>query len=466
MRPIFQASLFCSLVVAVACSASDGGGPLDGAGGSEAGSGGTKGDDRRDEDVDDDDRSDDQDGGMGGGAGAGGAMGDAGAGGGTDEDDDDSGEDLSRRVTALVVDESGRPHAGYRIDVDGRTGTSDDEGRVVFDDVPESYDAAYVSESKKNVTLWQGLTRRDPVFEIVPGGPYTVSVEGSVSGVVDLPLPPGSKLEVGVLCENGRAQRDTLTSSSEFELELRFPEDVESSCQLLALLTDNGFPMAAAVETLQLSHGAALLDQDLELEFIEVRAMTVSPAGLPDVDPGFRAMDLQAAWGPFPVGAVHLGGSQFVLDLPKLETPVPTIVVGENNLGGGWIRETLADDVTKHSIDFDALPTFQFPWNGMTFHPAEEVMFDWHGTEVGSTYRLVVKVGTMVVTVYTPEHVTFLEEVLPEDIELPRPADGTWRLHALDAPESVDDLVGWAPEVPADHEYTTRERRFEMSPPL
>ena len=103
-------------------------------------------------------------------------------------------------VRGKVVDLWGTPLPNITIEVAGQLGATDPKGEFDFADVPETYDASLVIQIQnpehKLAWVYQGVTRRDPTFQVYQGRQlYDTQVTVQPTNV-PAPLPSGDSISV------------------------------------------------------------------------------------------------------------------------------------------------------------------------------------------------------------------------------------------------------------------------------
>ncbi len=114
-------------------------------------------------------------------------------------------------VKGRVIDPSGQVFSGWRVAVGVASGTvpsldgaadADADGTFVLDDVAPHYDMYAVAPDKMQISVYYGLSRRDPiVVPVWPGHgryPSWGSIAGSLAGGVSFPLDRSERVTVSV----------------------------------------------------------------------------------------------------------------------------------------------------------------------------------------------------------------------------------------------------------------------------
>ena len=91
----------------------------------------------------------------------------------------------------------GRGTPGRTVSIAGQIATTDASGRFYFDDVPDIYDAIVAEPDGSQVSIYYGLTRRDPVLShaasytsALDDPPHVATLSGLLSG--SFPFPVGT----------------------------------------------------------------------------------------------------------------------------------------------------------------------------------------------------------------------------------------------------------------------------------
>lgn len=374
------------------------------------------------------------------------------AGAGGEGGEGENGPDPAKRVTARIVDQSGRPVANTQLLVDGRSGMSDENGILVFDDVPDTYQAWSISASKTHVLIWQGVTRRDPVFKIGSSATLSVTVEGAVT--LPEPLPQGATLQVGLLCEDGNSVYSYLEGAGSYDLAVPWPVPGEKSCQVLALAMDGHTPIGTALHEVTLDESSQLVGVDLALTTPDLRTVTLSAQNLPS---GGNLVSAHAGWGPFAFYPRQDGPSAFTLFVPDLDVPVRTWV-GADVEGHGAVEEELPREVTSFAMDFARMPTLIEPAAGASVD--EDTVFTWSVPGTVTYHTVEMQLGTVHVFLYTNSTSVPLPDFAAADIQIPPESASTWRVMSESSPATIDQrLVAGTHPLP-DKRYQRFERLF------
>jgi hypothetical protein len=99
-------------------------------------------------------------------------------------------------VVGAVVDGWGRPIAGRKIVLGGRSTVSDESGEFTVDGVGARYDVIVGDPDGATVTVYRGLSRRDPRLAHSPGQRpvpnCSATIDGSITAATPAPPPPTS----------------------------------------------------------------------------------------------------------------------------------------------------------------------------------------------------------------------------------------------------------------------------------
>lgn len=203
-------------------------------------------------------------------------------------------------VAGQVVDPDGAPLADRIVRVDGRTATTDAEGRFAFDDVPVPYDVLVTRVGSTQVRIAAGLRTASPV---VADG-WRTSRSSELSGTVTgLPAPAAGSAEdlYGVTSDYGGETSDGWASNSFSNRLARWEGPATATHRLLVLRAtfgDDRMPVAY--------HG-------LGTATFEVTSGTpVSGIAVTAVDPGETMLHTSAAWPADAVGhaiGVHVAAA-------------------------------------------------------------------------------------------------------------------------------------------------------------
>ncbi len=102
-----------------------------------------------------------------------------------------------------------RPLADRRVSIGSRTATTDGQGRFTLIDIPATYDVVVRDREGSTISVYRGLSRRDPVLPhkgLPPPATQTATVRGDVSGVGKYPLAAGDFVDFyffSELADNG-----------------------------------------------------------------------------------------------------------------------------------------------------------------------------------------------------------------------------------------------------------------------
>jgi hypothetical protein len=341
--------------------------------------------------------------------------------------------------------------ANTQLLVDGQSGTTNENGIVVFENVSDSYEVWSVSASKTEVLIWQGITRRDPVFKLSASATLSVTVAGALTHD---PLPEGTFLQVGLTCEDGNHVYSTDVSGGSYSLGMPWPVPGEQSCQLLALALDGHTPVATALQELTLDESSQLVGRDLALTAPSLRTVTVSAQNLP---PASGLVTAHASWGPFAIHPRYDGPSAFTFFLPDLTTPVRSVVSAMVEPHGA-VEEDLADDVTSVAVNFDKLPTFIEPAAGATV--GSDAVFTWSSPGTVGLHTVEMQLGAVHVFLYTNATSIPMPDFAAAGIELAHGAASTWRVMSESSPATVDELLVARNHPWPDKRYQRFERPF------
>ena len=185
----------------------------------------------------------------------------------------------STRVAGRVVAmDWGRGAAGRKVVIGGKSVITNADGSFSFDEVPSTYDAVVVEPDGALVSIYYGLTRRDPILShsasydpILDDPPNRASVVGSLTGDFPFPLDGNHVVTAYYLSDRVRAslQLSNLPAMSPgpdygpFTLRWAGDASVDGTLVVIGQYGVNGTPWLGAFlasKALTLSDGDAVVE--------------------------------------------------------------------------------------------------------------------------------------------------------------------------------------------------------------
>lgn len=409
-------------------------------------------------------------GGAGGQAG-GGAGDDAGSGGAADDD-------IEGRVVEIYTS---RPLSGRTVvvgsslggDASART-TTDERGAFVLPRPTGSYDAAVMEPDGSAITIYQGLSRRDPVLahrwaRAFPVATRLAKVSGSVSGGATYPLSDPTDVVAVHLFTDESVERYLMGAGAapygpDFVTTARFDSEPQSSL-LVALgtfvrkssapVSDPAYTAVTASASMTLSDGDMVM-RDLELEPASLGEIS----GVVTLPSGRKVTDMREHYRyPFPQALMTFPAADYVRTNPVTADGAFAFELPELSAGGASLCLAASSDEANSlwtercgltlpqdsvSIELQPAPELEEPSAGETIDAATR--FAWTPF-AGGVHELVIWTDSPSsdspgITLLTAA----AEAVLPDltDLSVSLPAGVAYSVTVVGRGpfESLDDAVG------------------------